>query len=439
MKSSIADSPLFSIVIPVYKARQYLHACLESIAAQSLDSFEVICVDDCSPDDSAKIVQEFSDSDSRFKLIRHKVNASPGAARNTGIREARGKWITFADADDFYIDNNFLECAKQLMEVQKCDLLIFDLKEYDDLSQSVIPESCRRFPYNIAREHRDHIWDQSERKRYLFEISPFPFTKIYSKDKLLKTNLLYPEHIFYEDCAFSNLASVTFERIIAVSWQPYAYRQNIPGQVTANITKHIEDIVPIHELILKELNERELMLRYDGFAKIKFASIAIRSLVLYFLPQINDFSLAMDLVANIKSFLERLALSDEEMRRLKSIAPDDARVLKEMLKWSPGFLEMSRISIMGMPILLYYRSLRIRKWCLFTRCLTLIKKEELSDWSTKFCVLGIPICVRKGCRLFLFGLIRFGNVFSLRYYSENFNFDLSMRNYLRTRDLSVFK
>lgn len=439
MRSLTTETPIFSIIIPIYNAEKYLRECLDSIAKQSLKNLEVICVDDCSLDNSSLIVQEYSNHDPRFKLISHDANTGPGGARNTGIRVARGKWITFADADDFYIDSNFLTSAKKLLETSNCDLFIFDFKEFDETSKSVITETCRRFPYNIAPKHHNYIWNENERKRYLFEIPPFPFTKIYSREKLVQKNLLYPENIFYEDCAFNNLASAIFERIIAVDWQPYAYRQNVDGQTTQNISKHIGDIVPIHEVILHELNNRCLITKYNGFLKVKFVSVAIRSLVLYFLPQINDFAQAMALTEEIKRFLETLALSSNEKKILKSLSPNDYRILEEILKWKAGLLEMFQLSILGIPILLHYRTLRTKKWCLFSHHLILIKKEELSDRKSKTCILGITVCIRRGHTLYLFGVIPFGKLFSLRHYSENYPFDLAKRNYLRIKSFSVFK
>ena len=438
MKSPTNNLPLFSIIIPVYKARQYIRTCLESIERQTLGSFEVICVDDCSPDDSDLIVQEFSERDQRFKLVHHKFNSGPGAARNTGLHMARGKWVAFVDADDFYIDPDFFERSKKLIETCDCDLLVFDFQEYDDITHAFIPKECRRFPFNIAPEHFEHILDETERKKYLFEIPVFTHTKIYLREKLINYNLQYPEHIFYEDCIFNNLASILFEKIIIVNWQPYAYRLNVSGQITSNICKHIQDIVPAHEIILRELKERNLLIKYDGFVKIKFARIAIRSLLLYFLPQINNFSDSINFVENTKNFFKHLDLTPCELGRLKVSAGEDYYILEEVLKWTPGLLETSRLSILGIPILLYYRDLEKEKLCLFHKKLTVFKKIKMSVLRSKIYFLGIPVCIRRGNVLFLFGHLRIGKLFFINYYTENHNFYLEKINYLNTKDLSVF-
>lgn len=90
---------LVSIIIPVYNANQYLRACLETVASQTLKNIEVICVNDGSEDTSLEILKEFAEKDSRFKVI-DKENTGAGDCRNVGLREATGEYVLFLDADD---------------------------------------------------------------------------------------------------------------------------------------------------------------------------------------------------------------------------------------------------------------------------------------------------------------------------------------------------
>ena len=89
-----------SIVIPVYNTAIYLKECLESIINQTYSEIEIICVDDCSPDNSAEIIKEYAAKDSRIKYIKHTENKFQGGARNTGINAAEGSYITFVDSDE---------------------------------------------------------------------------------------------------------------------------------------------------------------------------------------------------------------------------------------------------------------------------------------------------------------------------------------------------
>jgi CDP-glycerol glycerophosphotransferase len=95
-----------SVVVPFYNVGQYLEECLDSLVRQTLTDFEVIMVDDGSADDSALIAKAFADRDSRFRLVQQE-NQGLGPARNSGVREARGEYLVFADSDDVIPDNAY--------------------------------------------------------------------------------------------------------------------------------------------------------------------------------------------------------------------------------------------------------------------------------------------------------------------------------------------
>lgn len=95
----MSEAPLVSVVVPVYNAEPYLRECLDSLFGQTLKEIEIIAVDDGSTDGSGKILDEFAARDRRLKVI-HQENAGVSAARNRGIKAARGRYLTFVDADD---------------------------------------------------------------------------------------------------------------------------------------------------------------------------------------------------------------------------------------------------------------------------------------------------------------------------------------------------
>ena len=91
---------LLSVIVPVYNVEAYLVKCVESILNQTYPNLEVILVDDGSPDGSGAICDTFADKDSRVKVI-HKPNGGLSSARNAGLEEASGEYITFVDSDDW--------------------------------------------------------------------------------------------------------------------------------------------------------------------------------------------------------------------------------------------------------------------------------------------------------------------------------------------------
>ena len=98
---------MVSIIIPIYKAEKFIRRCIDSVLTQTYKDWELILVDDGSPDNSGRICDEYSQKDSRIRVF-HKHNGGVSSARNIGLDEARGDRITFIDADD-YVFKNYLE------------------------------------------------------------------------------------------------------------------------------------------------------------------------------------------------------------------------------------------------------------------------------------------------------------------------------------------
>lgn len=99
--------PKISIIVPVYKVEKYIRKCIDSILASSFTDFELLLIDDGSPDNSGRICDDFAERDSRVKVF-HKENGGVSSARNVGLENVSGEWITFIDSDDF-ISPLFLE------------------------------------------------------------------------------------------------------------------------------------------------------------------------------------------------------------------------------------------------------------------------------------------------------------------------------------------
>ncbi|MDC7278723.1 glycosyltransferase [Butyrivibrio fibrisolvens] len=118
----------FSVIMPTYGVGEYIGDALGCLMMQSYDNFEVIIVDDCSPDNSADIARSFINRDDRFLYIKHPENQGVSAARNTGIEHATGDYILFLDPDDLYEKNLLRVCAAAL-ERNPVDVLIYSHTE----------------------------------------------------------------------------------------------------------------------------------------------------------------------------------------------------------------------------------------------------------------------------------------------------------------------
>lgn len=181
----------FSIIIPVYNGEQYIKNCLDSIYRQGLgdDDFEVICVNDCSTDNTAQVISEYGKFHQNIRLINHETNRRQGSARNTGVKVAKGDYILYIDADDTF-ESNALPLLRNVIEKNKdLDILKFDyaLVERNGSTKNIIEE----FDSQDVMSGHDFIKRNS--------IPWSPWLCAYRRLFLLENNILFRENVRFED------------------------------------------------------------------------------------------------------------------------------------------------------------------------------------------------------------------------------------------------
>lgn len=120
---------MVSIIVPVYNTDKFLHRCIDSILAQTYTDFELLLIDDGSKDSSGTICDEYAAKDVRVRVF-HKENGGVSSARNMGLDNARGEWITFVDSDD-WIDDNYLEALYGACIVSGSDIVFCGFRVVD--------------------------------------------------------------------------------------------------------------------------------------------------------------------------------------------------------------------------------------------------------------------------------------------------------------------
>ena len=181
-----------SIIIPVYNAEAYLRRCLDSVSAQSFEQWEALCVDDGSKDASASILEEYESADPRFSVIRQ-VNAGASAARNSGLRKAKGDYIFFLDSDD-ELEPNCLETLWKEVELHpEVEMAVGANNTIDDKGHS-----CR-VTYGEPCYVESNEW---VRFQFFKDESTFwvvPWNKLIRRDFLIDNGLFFKEGIIHED------------------------------------------------------------------------------------------------------------------------------------------------------------------------------------------------------------------------------------------------
>lgn len=150
-------NPVISVIVPVYKAEEYLPRCIDSIIAQTFVDFEVLLIDDGSPDNSGKICDDYAIKDKRIRVF-HKSNGGVSSARNLGLDEARGRWVMFVDADDWLCSDCLKECIfnaeKKLLDVLQFSYVRVDNngvelgKEHNSIGLTPVLDSRRYIQEN---------------------------------------------------------------------------------------------------------------------------------------------------------------------------------------------------------------------------------------------------------------------------------------------------
>lgn len=258
-----------SIIVPVYNVELYLEECLESLVVQEIEKYEIIIVNDGSTDNSLDICKKYSEKYDFITLISQK-NKGLGAARNEGIKHARGKYIGFVDSDDFVDKNMFRKMLNVAME-DDLDLIVCAVKMYfeDSKSFKVIENNMSEKTIITKVRLINSIING--------KIQCFAWNKIYKKE--LFNDIKYDEGVYYEDIYTMYNIAMRCNKSKIINNPLYVYRQrrnNITSQVTI---KHINDF---NLAIAKVINRFRNGQFYDKNLMMAFTIVSLNtSLDLY--------------------------------------------------------------------------------------------------------------------------------------------------------------
>ena len=222
----------FSIKIPCNKVEQYLHQCVDSVLAQTYEDYEVILVDDGSPDNSPAICDEYGKKTDKVKVI-HKPNGGLSDARNAGLDVARGEFVLFLDSDDWWDDKEALRKIDTCIKKTGADIIIFGMKKYFSLE-----------------------------KRYGDVRIPKRWDKVVRRTLIEKDNQRFVKRQLSEDIEWCCKLLLKDSQIDVLEEAFYVYRQQVSTSITANVgTKNINSILDVINRYAKK-NAPEPLLHY---------------------------------------------------------------------------------------------------------------------------------------------------------------------------------
>lgn len=233
-----------SIIVPIYNVEEYLRECLESLYKIKGIEKEIILVNDGSKDNSYKIIEEYKEKYPDITKVINKKNGGLSSARNCGLREAKGEYISFIDSDDF-IDPLIFEIFFKSAIKEKVEVAVGNLKYYiDGNSSKPLFRSERLKNIGIVTGNLFLEVMLEKPKCYREEV----VDDLYRRDFLIENNLFFKEGLLHEDTLFSTLLYLKCKKIKYYDFAFYFYRQReggIMSQVSDKSLESLEDICNI--------------------------------------------------------------------------------------------------------------------------------------------------------------------------------------------------
>ncbi len=250
-----------SVIIPVYNTEKYLSQCLDSVLGQTLCEIEVICVDDGSTDGSVDILNKYAEKDSRVTVL-HQQNQYAGAARNRGMKIARGEYLIFLDSDDFF-DNTLLEKSyNQAKAVGGADIVLFGGKKFNTENNEFIDAP------HFLREKllpSEPVFSPSDIADNLYKLAtPCPWSKLFRRTYLEENGLQFQHLRNSEDIYFVYLAMSLAKSITYVKEKLVYYRIGRPEKLSNNLDTDPALFLEGYEALYEDLN------KYDIFENLEY-------------------------------------------------------------------------------------------------------------------------------------------------------------------------
>jgi len=254
----------FSVVIPVYKVENYLRPCVDSVLNQTFSDFEVILVDDGSPDSCPAICDEYAQKDSRVKVI-HQKNMGQSGARNSGLDVANGDYICFIDSDDYLASNDVF--GKLAWATQSNpDIVHYKFREWFE-SDGHIAE-CK-FDYNVPTKGRslaEIYCDLIDKDAYYNSA----WSKIVKRNLLVENDIRFERGLLGEDNEWYYHIVTAANTLRLIDEPLYVYRRRSGSTTTTTTRKNLSDQLYVLDKWEKILKAKE----GDNRSKVVLGSLA---------------------------------------------------------------------------------------------------------------------------------------------------------------------
>ena len=204
-----------SIIVPVYGVANYLRKCVDSLLVQDISNYEIILVDDGSPDECPQICDEYAEKYDDMRVV-HQENAGLSAARNAGIKVATGNYIMFVDSDD-YLQPNVLGALMEQVERDNLDVLRFNYQNVNEQYEVFLP-------FKDAKRDVDYSEDVVDGETFLNQrLGPACYAVMFIVRRELLQDCLFTPNIYFEDTDWTPRMLIKAKRVASTPLVVYNY------------------------------------------------------------------------------------------------------------------------------------------------------------------------------------------------------------------------
>ena len=258
-----------SLIVPVYNIENYLPKCLESILEQTHKNIEIICVNDGSTDNSARILEEYAKKDTRIQIITQK-NQGLSHARNTGLKQARSEYIVFVDSDDWIEPNTVQYGLNAILSDPEIDFVSYGARLiYEDNVHRAHHANLGDLKYHTITLTGKHEINEST----IMDSTVTAWNKLYKKSLIDKHNLVFPVGLLYEDTAFFYKYCLHAKSAYYINQYLYNYVQrssSIMGSMLKKKSHKITDRLQIFDIVYKYYETNKALEKHAEFINFFF-------------------------------------------------------------------------------------------------------------------------------------------------------------------------
>ncbi|MBE6927552.1 MAG: glycosyltransferase family 2 protein [Ruminococcaceae bacterium] len=307
--------PTFSLIVPIYKIEQYLPKCIESVLAQKCRDFELLLIDDGSPDGSGKLIDDYATRHPALIRAIHQPNGGAGAARNHGIALAKGEYLLFVDGDD-YLDDTLLSDLATEIEKTHADLYLFGAHvEKDGVKNGELHELVEvRKPCNAASTPE------------LFFGIMAPWNRAYKKS--LFENIEFASRVWYEDIRVVTKVNAMAKTVIRLPQPYYHYLQREGSAMNNKNSERNVEILYAFDDILSWFREQKL---YDTYRN-ELTFLAIEHLLIAATVRVLQIDRKHHLVNDFRQYMEKKFPDFRENKHLPLLDKNKRLIYKLLLK-----------------------------------------------------------------------------------------------------------